>query len=106
MMRWGIVPGRKACITLSFLAAVVASSAVARSEALSVAEFNTKVEQWRSARKDPPSVRFDVEGRASRLGPRSLRLKECVLPIELEVDVPPATRRNANVQATGVVVRD
>ncbi|MGQ0633174.1 MAG: hypothetical protein ACT4QC_01075 [Planctomycetaceae bacterium] len=88
------------------LLVVMACPAVARADAISVAEFNAKVEHWRAARKDPPAVQLDVEGRMQRLGPRSVRFKECLVPIELEADLPAPTRRNPNAQATGVVVRD
>lgn len=81
-------------------------SASARGETLSVHELNEKVEQWRLGKKIPPPVRYQIEGRASPTGRHRLQFRNCKLQFESAADLNDPTRRNANMEVTGMVVRN
>lgn len=80
--------------------------AAVRGETLSISELNEKVEQWTASRKVPPEVLYQVEGRASLFSRHRLQFKNCKVPFESEAELSEPTRRNANLEATGVVVRE
>lgn len=80
--------------------------AVACAQALSVEELNEKVDAWRAGKKIPPPIRYQVEGRGVVAGRHRLQFKNCKVPFESRSDLNELTRRNANVEVTGTIVRN
>jgi hypothetical protein len=91
-------------LVLLLLALVVPEPAHA--ETLSVPELNEKIEQWRVGRKVPPPVRYQIEGRAIPTGRHRLQFRGCTVPFESKAELSEPTRRNANREVTGMVVRN
>lgn len=82
------------------------ASVAARGETLSVQELNEKVEQWRAGRKVPPPVVYQIEGRATPIGRHRLQFRNCRLPFESQAELNDLTRRNANMEVSGIVIRN
>ncbi len=81
-------------------------TASARAETLSVPELNDKVEQWRAGRKVPPPVVYQIEGRATPISRHRLQFRNCKLMFESAADLNDPTRRNANMEVSGMVIRN
>jgi len=87
-------------------AALVLPAAAARAQVLSVAQFNAKVERWRSSNAEPPDVALRVEGRVVLLARDRLRLRNCPVPFVAGDQLPEFDRAVKNVEVGGRVVRD
>jgi hypothetical protein len=85
---------------------VVALCGTARGQALSVAEFNAKVAQWRADNADPPPVGLRVEGRVVLFARDRLRLRNCPVPFVADGELPEIDRATRNVEVRGRAVRD
>ncbi|MSR59163.1 MAG: hypothetical protein EXS05_16230 [Planctomycetaceae bacterium] len=98
--------GKSALVVIAWGVVLGFLPAGARAETLSVQQLNEKVDQWRISRKDPPAVRFQIEGRGVTLGRNRVQFKNCKLSFESEAELPDMTRRNGNLEVTGTVLRD
>ncbi|MFN0052818.1 MAG: hypothetical protein ACKV0T_11545 [Planctomycetales bacterium] len=87
-------------------AALVLAAAPANAELLSISQLNDKVEQWRAARREPPAVVLQVEGRATPLSRHRVQFKNCRMVFESETELPGLSRKHPNLEVTGTVVRD
>jgi hypothetical protein len=75
-------------------------------ETLSIDQLDEKVAQWRSGKKEPPPVKYQVEGRAVPLGKQRIQFRNSTTHFELDGPLPELSRHSGNLEVTGTVVRD
>lgn len=93
-------------LALSVGLCVTGLPTVLRGETLSIEQINEKVAAWRSGRKEPPALKFQVEGRAAFVGKHRIQFRNSPVLFESEDEIPEPPRATMCLEVTGLVKRD
>lgn len=80
--------------------------ALAQGETLSIEQLNDKVAGWKAGKKEPPPVRYQVEGRALLVAKQRVQFRNSTIMFEAEEPLSELTRPSMCVEVTGMVVRN
>jgi len=94
----------RALILLGVLFASLPS--LVRGETLSIEQLNEKVAGWKAGKKEPPPVKYQVEGRALLVAKERVQFRNSPIIFESDEPLPELTRPSMCIEATGMVVRD
>src|SRR5262245_16575417 len=94
---------RRLALRAAATCALLAGAAVqAQAEALSMMQFNDKVEQWRIAEQEPPPLTYIVEGRFAASSSELVRLKGAKhVEFLLKAPLPVLSSKSSNLEVTG-----